>query len=102
MRELAHRTGKPTEMLKKLMKQKVVVRDMPSHISMSHSAFEKAVHKAVKNDGQPGKIEKLFCKGCGEILIKIYPWCPGWNTPRMGLFCKKPECQKKLSQIIPF
>jgi hypothetical protein len=40
------------------------------------------------------KCEKLVCVNCKELLIKIYPYCPGWQTPRMGLYCMKPKCQE--------
>jgi len=43
---------------------------------------------------KPGKVEKLLCTHCKELLIKIYPWCPGWDTPRMGLYCRKDKCQE--------
>jgi hypothetical protein len=43
---------------------------------------------------KPGKVETLKCVNCKELLIKVYPWCPGWNAPREGLYCRKDACQK--------
>ena len=43
---------------------------------------------------KPGKVEKLLCTNCKELLFKVYPWCPGCNMPREGLYCKKDDCQK--------
>ena len=38
---------------------------------------------------KPNKVQKIFCKNCKELLMKLYPWAGEVRMPPEGVVCRK-------------